>query len=114
MDWAPRGTLLYIGYTGMWHWKGYGFQAIWSGIGSSNYRKLVKYRVPFNGIVNKRLKSSAIEHNFLVWYRVTKSAKFGPVKGRTFTNPVAHPQPNYMGVSSVIGPFKKYDPSLSD
>ena len=31
---------LCIGYTGMCHWKGYGFQAIWSGIGSSN-RKLV-------------------------------------------------------------------------
>ena len=36
-----RGVLPYIGYTGMCHWRGYGFQAIWSGIGSSNPRKLV-------------------------------------------------------------------------
>ena len=28
-------------YMGMCHWKGYGFQAIYSGIGSSNHRKLV-------------------------------------------------------------------------
>ena len=34
-------VLPYIGYTGMCHWQGYGFQAIWSGIGSSNQRKLV-------------------------------------------------------------------------
>ena len=27
--------------TGMCRWRGYGFQAIWSGIGSSNHRKLV-------------------------------------------------------------------------
>ena len=59
------GRLLpYIGYTGMCHWKGYGFQAIWSGkgygfqaiwsgIGSSNHRKLVSYRVPFNRIAHK-------------------------------------------------------------
>ena len=32
----------YIGYTGMCRWKGYGFQAIWSGIGSSNHRKLIQ------------------------------------------------------------------------
>ena len=42
----------YIGYTGMCHWRGYGFQAIWSGkgygfpaiwsgVGSSNHTKLV-------------------------------------------------------------------------
>ena len=49
----PRGVLPYIGYTGICHWRGYGFQAIWSGkgyngfqaiwsgIGSSNNRKLV-------------------------------------------------------------------------
>ena len=24
----PRGVLPYIGYTGMYHWKEYGFQAI--------------------------------------------------------------------------------------
>ena len=35
------GVVPYIGYTGMYRWKGYGFQAIWSGIGSSNHRKLV-------------------------------------------------------------------------
>ena len=28
------GVLPYIGYTDMCRWKGYGFQAIWSGIGS--------------------------------------------------------------------------------
>ena len=32
-----RGVLPYIGYTGIW--KGYGFQAIYSGIRSSNHRK---------------------------------------------------------------------------
>ena len=37
---AP-GVLQYIGYTGMCRWKGYGFQAIYSGIGSSNHRKMV-------------------------------------------------------------------------
>ena len=33
----PGGILPYIGYTGicMCYWKGYGFQAIWSGIGST-------------------------------------------------------------------------------
>ena len=31
-------------------------------IGSSNHRKLVYYRVPFNGIAHKRLKSRIIEH----------------------------------------------------
>ena len=36
-----RGVLPYIGYTGMCHWKGCGFQAIYSRIGSSNHRKLV-------------------------------------------------------------------------
>ena len=46
------GVLPYIGYTGMCRWRGYGFQAIWSGKGygfqtiwsgkgSSNHRKLV-------------------------------------------------------------------------
>ena len=30
-----------VGYAGMCRWKGYGFQAISSGIGSSNHRKLV-------------------------------------------------------------------------
>ena len=35
------GVLPYIGYTSMCRWKGYGFQGIWSGIGSSNHRKLV-------------------------------------------------------------------------
>ena len=35
------GVLPYIGYMGMCSWKGYGFQAIWCGIGSSNHRKLV-------------------------------------------------------------------------
>ena len=56
------GVLPYIGYTGMYRWKGYSFQAIWSGIGSSNRRKLVYYRVPFNEIAHKRLKSRIIEH----------------------------------------------------
>ena len=35
------GILPYIGYTGICRWKGYGFKAIWSGIGSSNHKKLV-------------------------------------------------------------------------
>ena len=35
------GVLPYIGYMGMCRRKGYGLQAIWSGIGSSNHRKLV-------------------------------------------------------------------------
>ena len=36
------GELLpYIGYTGTCRWEGYGFQAIYSGIGSSNHRKFV-------------------------------------------------------------------------
>ena len=35
------GLLPHIGYTGMCRWKGYGFQAIYSVIGSSNHRKLV-------------------------------------------------------------------------
>ena len=30
---ARGGVLPYIGYTGMCHWRGYGFQAIWSGKG---------------------------------------------------------------------------------
>ena len=38
---------------GMWHWKGYHFQAIYSGIGSSNHKKLVKNRVPFNRIAKR-------------------------------------------------------------
>ena len=43
------GLLPYIGYMGMCRGRGYGFQAIWSGKGSSNYRirKLIQYRVPF-------------------------------------------------------------------
>ena len=56
-------VLPHIGYTSMCRWKGYGFQAIWSGIGSSNHRKLVLYRVPLNGsIAHERLKSRTIEH----------------------------------------------------
>ena len=35
------GLLPYIGYTDICGWKEYGFQAIWSGIGSSSHRKLV-------------------------------------------------------------------------
>ena len=35
----------------------HGFQAIWSGMGSSNHIKLV----PFDGITHKRLKSRTIE-----------------------------------------------------
>ena len=62
---APRGgggVIPNIGYTGMCHWKGYGFQAIWSdGLGSRNHRKLVWYRDPFNGITHKTLKSRTIE-----------------------------------------------------
>ena len=68
---SQGGILPYIGYTGMCHWRGYGFQAIcsgkgygfhaiwsgrgygfqaiWSGIGSSNHRRLV----PYNGIAYK-------------------------------------------------------------
>ena len=34
----------------------------------------------------------------MLWYRVTKFAKFSLVKGRTFAIPAAHPHPNYMGV----------------
>ena len=45
-----RGVLQSIGYTGICCWKGYGFQDIYSGIGSSNNRKLVTNRVLFNGI----------------------------------------------------------------
>ena len=45
--------LLYIGYMGMCHWKGYGFQAFCSGIGSSNHRKLVQNRVLFNRIIKQ-------------------------------------------------------------
>ena len=47
LDWKalePGGVgvvLPYISYTGMCRWKGYGFQAIKSGIRSSNHRKLV-------------------------------------------------------------------------
>ena len=53
-----------IGFQAIWSGKGYGFQAI-SGlvsIGSSNHRKLVLYRVLFNGIAHKRLKSGIIEY----------------------------------------------------
>ena len=71
----------------------YGFRAIWSGIGSSNHRKLVKYRVPSNEITHKRLKSRTYGA-----FLVTKFAKIGVVKGRIFTNPVAHPHPNCMRV----------------
>ena len=39
----------------------------------------------------------------LVWYRVTKLAKFGLVNGRTFVNPASHPHPNYMGVPPPWG-----------
>ena len=35
------GVLPYIGYAGMCRWKGHSFQAIYSGMGSSNHRKLV-------------------------------------------------------------------------
>ena len=35
------GVLPYIGYTGMCCWKGCGFQAIYSGIETSNHRKLI-------------------------------------------------------------------------
>ena len=38
---SGRGVLPYIGYKGMCGWKGYAFQAFYSGIGSSNRRKLV-------------------------------------------------------------------------
>ena len=59
----PWGEVLpYIGYTGMCHWKGYGFQAIWSGIGSSKHKPFVQYRVPFYGIAHKRLISRTFEH----------------------------------------------------
>ena len=57
-----RGVLQSIGYTGICFWKGYGFQDIYSGIGSSNNRKLVMNRVLFNGIAHKRLRSRTIEH----------------------------------------------------
>ena len=82
----------------MCRWKRYGFQAIWSGLGSSNHRKLVWYRVPFNGIAHKRLKSKTVEHFCSHWYRVTKFAKFILVKGRTFAYLAAHPHPNYMRI----------------
>ena len=38
---AAGGVLPYIGYTRMCRWKGYGFQATYPGISSSNHRKLV-------------------------------------------------------------------------
>ena len=38
------------------------FSSHWSGIGYSNHRKLVLYRVLFNGIAHKRLKSRTIKH----------------------------------------------------
>ena len=45
MPWLPRGggVIPYIG----------GFQAIYSGIGSSNHRKLVYNRVLFSGIAKQ-------------------------------------------------------------
>ena len=36
-----RGAPIYWLYGYVTSWKGYGFQAIYSGIGSSNHRKLV-------------------------------------------------------------------------
>ena len=47
------GILAYIGYTGMYRWKGYSFQAIYSRIRSSNHRKLAQNRVPFSGIAKQ-------------------------------------------------------------
>ena len=41
MGGGGRGMLQYIGYMGVCRWKGYDFQAIYSGIGSSNHIKLV-------------------------------------------------------------------------
>ena len=43
-QWSLRwggGVLPYNGYAGMCRWKGHSFQAIYSGMGSSNHRKLV-------------------------------------------------------------------------
>ena len=74
--------------------KGYDFQAIYSGIGSSNSRKLVWNKVPFNGIANcnsKRMKGSSGIGSL-------KFAKFTLVEGSIFVNPAAHPHPNYIGV----------------
>ena len=42
--------------------KGMVFMPFGRGIGFSNHRKLVLYRVPFNGIAHKRLKSRTNEH----------------------------------------------------
>ena len=39
---------------------------------------------------------------FSLVYRVTKFAKFGLVKGRTFAKPAAHPHPNCMGVPPLL------------
>ena len=48
------GGAPHIGYKGMCHWKGYGFQAIiYSGIGSSNLRKLVWNRSFLTGLLTK-------------------------------------------------------------
>ena len=113
-----------IGNRGMCRWRGHGFQAIWSGIGSSNHRKLVYesycsqtqpppymlHRAIWQGIwllsipsenpTKYRSQKTEIKNSwaFLVWYRVTTCAKFGLLKGRTFVNPAAHPHPNYIGV----------------
>ena len=54
MEPGGGGTPIY-GYMGK-------FQAIWSGMGSSNHRKLVYYWAPFNGIAHKRWKSRTIEY----------------------------------------------------
>ena len=36
--WSPRGVMPYMGYIGMCHCEGYGFQAVHSGIGYINQR----------------------------------------------------------------------------
>ena len=72
------------------------FKPFQSRIGSSNHRKLVWYRVPFNGIVGKKLKSKTLSIFSLV--QGNKINKIGQVKGRTFANPAAHPHPNYTRV----------------
>ena len=44
---------------------------------------------------------------------VSKFAKFGLVKGRTFANPAAHPYPNYTGVPPGGG-SDKHPPAISN
>ena len=121
----PWGVLPYIGYTDMCRWKG-NWSSIGSrltGLLTKDWSQLVQKwckwllikfsTLPklfllslYNCLENLTFYTKSLSHfcarlfnwAFLVWYRVTKFAKFGPVEGRTFANPAVHPHPNYMGV----------------